>query len=75
MSLRIVGGVIGSVLGASAMSVYKIGLRNTTLDFDNYTRYLSTPQGLVGAVAGGVVGMYPDYVIPLILPNYRFGYT
>ena len=70
MVLRIVGGVLGSVAGASAMSVYQI--KDTKLwpgrwfDFGNYTRHIATPGGLVGALAGGFAGAYPDMLLNLI---------
>jgi hypothetical protein len=62
--IRAVGGVLGSVLGASAMSVYQI--KDTTLDFGNYTRHVATPAGLFGAVIGGFAGAYPDVFLKLI---------
>ena len=62
--IRIVGGVLGSVLGASAMSVYQY--KDTTLDFENYIRHVATPVGLLGAVAGGFVGAFPDLALDFL---------
>ena len=64
MLFRLVGGALGSVAGASAMSVYQI--RDTKLDFSNYTKHIATPAGLFGAVAGGFFGAYPDFAVQLI---------
>ena len=60
MVLRIVGGVLGTVGGASAMSAYQI--RDAKFDFGNFTRHIATPSGLFGAVMGGATGFMTGMV-------------
>jgi hypothetical protein len=59
--IRVGGAVVGSVLGASAASVYS--LRDTSLDFDNFTTHVRTPGGAFGALVGGFAG----YSLPEIM--------
>jgi hypothetical protein len=63
--LRIVGGVLGSVGGASFMSVLQT--KDTRLDFDNYKAHLATGWGLAGAVVGGFLGYYTPEVAQITL--------
>lgn len=69
-TMRMIGGAVGSVAGASFMSVYQAS--DTRLDFKNYTTHLMTRGGLFGAVVGGVAGAYPDFALMLILPDTRY---
>ena len=76
--LRIVGGVLGSMLGASAGSVFDFietykdsamrGQR-TLFSFERYKEHIATPFGALGAVVGAVGGYYADYTILLLKPT------